>query len=175
MKRCFISIDTPEEIKKDILKIQDQLPDFYGKKTESENLHLTLKFLGKIDEGKINDVKKELRKIEYNQFETSVNYVGFFDNVKRGKSYGPVWLHLSNCEELQKKVDDSLKDLFEPEKRFMSHLRIKSLKDKNYFLKELKKIEIPEIKFVVESFRLKESVLKPEGPVYRNIEVYKLI
>ena len=32
--RTFISIDIPEEIAKEIKKIQDKLPEFYGKKTE---------------------------------------------------------------------------------------------------------------------------------------------
>ncbi len=44
--RCFISIDLPEKIIQEIKKIQEELPEFIGKKTETENLHLTLKFLG---------------------------------------------------------------------------------------------------------------------------------
>ena len=46
--RVFISINISEEIRKEIKKIQDFLPEFFGKKTELENLHLTLKFLGNI-------------------------------------------------------------------------------------------------------------------------------
>ncbi|RLG16235.1 RNA 2',3'-cyclic phosphodiesterase, partial [Candidatus Pacearchaeota archaeon] len=42
--RTFISIDIPEKVRKEIIKIQNELSDFKGKKTEPENLHLTLKF-----------------------------------------------------------------------------------------------------------------------------------
>ena len=44
--RAFIGIDIPNGIKKEIIKQQNSLPEFFGKKTEPENLHLTLKFLG---------------------------------------------------------------------------------------------------------------------------------
>jgi len=178
MTRAFISIDIPEKIRKDILKIQKQLPEFYGKLTEPENLHLTLKFLGEVDEEKIEKVKLNLIEIKYGRFETEVEYLGFFDNIKRGKKYGPIWLHLTNCEGLQKKIDESLGDIFPSEKRFMSHLtiaRVKSLDDKKYFLEGLGKIKIPKIKFGVDNFMLKKSILKPEGPVYETIEEYKLI
>ena len=59
--RTFIAIDIPDSIKNEIIKIQNSLPEFIGKKTEKENLHLTLKFLGEIDEEKIELIKKELR------------------------------------------------------------------------------------------------------------------
>ena len=55
--RCFISIDIPKEIRDKIKKIQEQLPEFVGKKTEQENLHLTLKFLGEVDERFLIDIK----------------------------------------------------------------------------------------------------------------------
>ena len=42
--RTFVSIDLPEDIQKEVKKIQDILPEFEGKKTEPKNLHLTLKF-----------------------------------------------------------------------------------------------------------------------------------
>ena len=39
-------------------KIQEALPEFEGKKTETENLHLTLKFLGEIDETTLEKTKE---------------------------------------------------------------------------------------------------------------------
>lgn len=175
--RTFISIDMPENILEEIKKIQDSLPEFYGKFTEPENLHLTLKFLGEIDEEKVEAIKEKLKEIKLNKFETEIKHFGFFDNVKRGKRYGPVWLYLNNCEGLQKEVDEKLSSLFEKEKRFMSHLtiaRVKKIDDKKYFLDELKKIEIPKTKFVVDKFRLKMSTLTKQGPVYETLEEYIL-
>jgi len=168
--RTFIAIEIPEKIKKEIMKIQGSLSQFKGKKTESENLHLTLKFLGEIDEKKLEEVKKKLKEIELKQFETEIKDIGMFsDRI--------VWLKMTNCDELQKKVDEKLEDLFEMEKRFMSHLtiaRVKELEDRKKFRKQMKEIRIPKMKFVVKNFKLKKSKLGRPGPVYEDIEVYDL-
>lgn len=173
MKRCFVSIDIPENVKEEVIKIQKQLPKFYGKLTETKNLHLTLKFLGEISDDKIELVKERLRKINFECFEVSVDSIGVFSE----KFIRIVWLHLINCDELQKKIDESLEGLFPKEKRFMSHLtiaRVKKIEDKEKFLEELDKIKIPEIKFRVSEFSLKESFLYQKGPIYSEIEKYKL-
>jgi len=171
--RTFISIDISEKIKKEILKIQEKLPEFAGKKTEFENLHLTLKFLGEIDDEKAKKVIEKLKEIKLKSFETKIDSIGVFsENFIR-----IVWLHLTNCEELQKEIDEKLKDLFEKEERFMGHLtiaRVKKIDDKKKFLQELKKIKIPEINFVVKKFNLKKSMLTPDGPVYEDLEVCEL-
>ena len=162
----------PEEVKREIKKIQEKLPGFFGKKTELENLHLTLKFLGEIDEEKIQEVKNKLSEIKFNKFESEINSIGVFS----GRFIRIIWLHLKGVEELQKEIDENLKGLFEPEKRFMSHLtiaRIKSVRDKKLFLEKLKEIKFSKIKFNVECFKLKKSILTKEKAVYDVLEQYK--
>ncbi len=34
MKRCFVAINVPKNIQEEIIKIQNKLPEFYGKKIE---------------------------------------------------------------------------------------------------------------------------------------------
>ena len=172
--RCFISIDIPEEVKSEIKKIQDRLPEFIGKKTKLENLHLTLKFLGEVDDDKIEKIKNKLGEIKFNKFEISVDKIGVFSE----KFVRIVWFHLIGCDDLQKQVDEVLKDLFPVEARFMSHLtiaRVKNVDDKNIFLEELKKIKLPEIAFNVDNFKLKKSVLGREGPVYETLKEHGLV
>jgi len=172
--RTFISIDMSEAINQEIKKIQNYLPEFFGKKTELDNLHLTLKFLGEVSEEKLEEVKKKLREIEFEKFGVEVKYLGFFDNQK----YGVVWLYLDGCDRLQREIDEKLVGLFEKEKRFMSHLtiaRVKKIEDKKDFLKNLKKIKVPEISFIVNNFKLKKSVLTSEGPLYETLEEYDLL
>ena len=189
--RTFIALDLPAEIIREIKKIQKELPEFIGKKTESENLHLTLKFLGDVSEEKVEQIKECLKKIklsprddsskddtavpsgEPQKFQVSIDSIGVFSK----KVIRIVWLHLTNCDALQKEIDDSLKGLFKPEERFMSHLtisRVKNVENKKEFLEKLKKIKIPKINFMVENFKLKSSTLKSEGPVYEDIEIYNL-
>lgn len=177
--RIFISTEIPEKIKKEILKIQKQLPKFEGKLIEYENLHLTLKFLGEISEEKINEIKKRLSEIKFNSFESEINSIGFFDN-RTSKIYPPrmiIWLGVKNCEKLQEEIDYKLEGLFEREKRFMGHLtiaRVKSLENKGEFTKKLYEINIPKMEFYVDNFKLKESTLTEKGSIYKNIETYKL-
>ena len=78
---------------------------------------------------------------------------------------------------MQKKIDEKLEDLFEKENRFMGHLtiaRIKKIDDKIKFKGDFKQIKIPEMKFIVKDFVLKESKLKRSGPIYSNLRVYRL-
>ena len=58
--RCFIGIDLPFTAIKEIRRLQDIIePHFTGKITKSKNLHLTLKFLGEINNDTLKKVKKK--------------------------------------------------------------------------------------------------------------------
>jgi 2'-5' RNA ligase len=168
--RCFVSIDIPRNIKSEITKIQKQLPFFNGKITENENLHLTLKFLGRIDDNTVIKVEKALKKIKLKQFEVEINSIGIFTNRI-------IWLNVKNCNELQKQVDKKLEILFEKEQRFMGHLtiaRIKKIDDWKDFKDKLNKIKIPKMNFIVKNFNLKKSQLTRKGPIYQNLKTYTL-
>lgn len=171
--RVFISVELGKKVKDEIRKIQASLPEFQGKKTELENLHLTLKFLGEIDEKQVEQVKKALRKVKLKKFEAEVDKFGVFTP----SFIKIVWVSLCRCDELQKQVDNVLADLFGKEKRFMSHVtiaRVKNVRDKKKFLAELGKIKVEEIRFKVDKFFLMESVLHESGPEYKVIDEYKL-
>ena len=55
LTRAFICIEFPDEVIKEAARVQEVLENknFTGKMTELENLHLTYKFLGEIDEKKL--------------------------------------------------------------------------------------------------------------------------
>ena len=172
--RCFVSINLSDEAVKEIEKIQACISKFGCKKTEPRNFNLTLKFLGKISEEKVEAVKIFLRKIKFKKFILSSKEIGYFDKGDKGI----IWISLENSDRLQKEIDDKLKNLFAKEKRFMYHLtiaRVKYLKNKKEFIQELKKIKIPELKFEVSEFCLMKSILKSIGPEYNIIEKYNLI
>ena len=87
-----------------------------------------------------------------------------------------IWVKVSDVP-LQPLVDNCLKDIFKLENRFMGHItiaRVKSLADKKSFLQLINITKINEVSFVVRSFYLKESILTNKGPIYKNIDRYKL-
>jgi len=174
--RCFISIEIPKELQREIAKLQKKLPDFKGKFTEFDNLHLTLKFLGDgLTEEQIEKVRSRLKKIKMGSFELVGNKLGVFteDFIKI------VWLHLQGEEmlALQKEIDENLIDLFSSEDRFMSHVtiaRVKFVHDKKKFLETLKKINPKNIRFKVSNFKLMKSELTRNGPIYKVIDNFSL-
>ncbi|MBS3076102.1 RNA 2',3'-cyclic phosphodiesterase [Candidatus Pacearchaeota archaeon] len=176
--RTFIALDLPKEIIKEIQGIQKILKQkslFTGKFTESENLHLTLKFFGEIDETKVEEVKKRLSEIKMDGFYCEIGEVGVFT-----KSFIKIiWIKLNGkgIFNLQKEIDEKLSGLLEPEERFMSHLtiaRVKHVSSKKDLLDYLKSIKPKKSKFYCNRFYLKKSELKPEGPVYEYLAEYKL-
>jgi len=178
LKRCFIALDLPREAENEIKGIQNKIKKqnlLIGKFTEPENLHLTLKFLGEIDEEIIDKAKKRLHDIKIQEFEASLGECGIFSQ----KFIKIVWIKLEGkgIWELQKKIDESLKDLFAPEERFMSHItlaRVKKVPDRKKLIEYIKNIKPKNLKFLVNEFFLKKSILQPEGPVYEDIERYLL-
>jgi len=179
LTRAFIAIDFSEidEVLREIIRVQEEVSKvkFKGKLTEPENLHLTLKFLGEIDEDKLEEVKKRLREIKFKEMELKLGSIGTF-SIRGNPRI--VWIKVEGegIWELQKQIDDKLKDLFKPEERFMGHLtvaRVKYVGEKKEFNERIKKIGVKEIKFKLGEFKLKKSELKPLGPVYTDIEKYK--
>lgn len=176
--RCFICIDFDDPVVKEIARIQEVLENkkFNGKMTELENLHLTLKFIGEVDDKKVEEIRKRLREIKFKEMELKLGEIGTFSYMGMPKI---VWVKV-NGEDiwvLQKYIDDKLKDLFKDGEKFMSHLtiaRIKYVNGKKEFREYISNMGIKEIKFKVNSFKLKKSDLKPLGPVYETIEEFKL-
>ncbi len=177
LTRCFIALEISREAIDKIEEIQKLIKKknlFYGKFTEPENLHLTLKFLGEIEENKIKEIKERLAKIKFKQFEVKLGEVGVFIN----KYNSILWLKLNGPEiwNLQKEIDNKLKDILPLEERFMSHItiaRMKKINGKLEFLDYIKNIKTKKISFKVKEFILKKSELKSEGPIYANIEKFE--
>lgn len=179
--RCFLAIELSEEAKKELIGIQEELSNFFeGKSVESENLHLTLKFFGEIDEKDIVDIRKNLKELKFNQFSANLGKIGFFPNEN---AIRVVWVSLEPLEQLRQlnvEVNSSLeglglrKDDFD----FQSHVtlaRIKNVKDKAEFLKKVQGIKIKPVSFEVKEFVLKKSMLTEKGQIYEDVEKFELI
>ncbi len=174
--RAFIAIDLPPEAIKEVARLHSLIQNkkFTGKLTELENLHLTLKFLGEISEETLKKTENLLTQIKFNAFETKLQNAGTFTSRKKPKI---VWIKIvgKGIFQLQKQIDISLNTLFPPENRFMSHMtigRVNYVKDKQDFISHINNLTVKPIKFKVNSFKLKSSLLQPLGPLYTILKEY---
>ena len=89
--------------------------------------------------------KDNLRKIEIRSFSVVLDDIGVFPSENYIRV---IWVGLNPEEqvlELQKNIDESLKNLFKKERDFKPHLtlaRVKYIEDKKGFIGELKKLNI---------------------------------
>ncbi len=62
--RCFIAIELPDELKREIKRIQTKLKSDGQagvKWTDPDGIHLTLKFLGGVDAGRIDEITEAIK------------------------------------------------------------------------------------------------------------------
>lgn len=173
--RAFIALELPEEMKDEIVRLQNELEKsglFLGKMTERENLHLTFKFLGEISEGQAEEVKEILGRIKFGRFSVKLSQAGVFDR----SIIRIIWVALSGKElfDIQKKIDDKLKELFPKEERFMAHITIarpKNVPDKKKLIEKLESLKLNRESYAVGNVCFKKSELTKAGPVYENLLV----
>jgi 2'-5' RNA ligase len=173
--RAFIAVDLPEEVKEELLRVQQELPGAGIRAVRKNQMHLTMKFLGEITPAKADVVKAALRKIRFKPFKTCLVGVRVFPSENYVRV---VWVGLEPEEEitaLQKKIDCALEKDFLKDKKFKAHLtlaRVKFVDDKKNFVEKIKKIAVKRVCFWVKDFRLKKSTLTRTGPIYEDLEVF---
>ncbi|MCK4912735.1 MAG: RNA 2',3'-cyclic phosphodiesterase [Candidatus Omnitrophica bacterium] len=174
--RAFIAINLSEETKQKIVKLENNFKkhDLSFKWVNPDNLHLTLKFLGNINQEQAEKVKEIITKvsIKFTSFETNLKSFGFFPNKKKPKvffiSLDKEKLLLDIAEKLEKRLETLG---FMKENRFKSHItlaRIKDLKNIDKLMAELANTQLSGQLFV-DSIILYESNLTKEGPIYGKI------
>ncbi len=172
--RAFIAIPCPGDLRESLVKIQNQIKDLGRiRLVEPENIHLTLKFLGNVDENRIDEIIKCLNKVsKIDGFDISLRGVGVFPKPSYVRV---VWVGVGNggkeIKELHTRIDQELEALgFEREKRFSAHFtiaRVKRIEDKKEFIKILNENSKREFgDFYVKGIELMKSELKRTGPVY---------
>ena len=77
--RCFVGIGLSKMTINEIQRLQLIIkPHFIGKLTEAKNLHLTLKFLGDVEDDILNEIKNRLSTIKHLSFQLTLENIGVF-------------------------------------------------------------------------------------------------
>ena len=173
--RIFVAVGVPKDVVEEVKKAQKSLKD--AKLKLVKDFHVTLKFLGEVPEPKVEEIKEALKQIKLKPFKAKLTGMGVFPNPNYIRV---VWIGVSPNEfiELQKQVNIALERVgFKKDKRFHPHLtlaRIKFVKDKESFKSVLRDIKVEKKEFEINEFKLIKSTLTREGPVYEDLEVFKL-
>ena len=181
MARLFISLNLPEEIRDNINSlIMEVDPQEKKLKWEpKEKLHLTLKFMGDVDNNRVNSIAEDLCFIE--NFETincETTQFGFFFTRNQPRI---LWLGLHTDKiifNLVQELNSRLEKFLIPRerKRFTSHITLLRIRGNTSegFVERFQKFNVPKIKFCASEVSLMKSELLPLGSVYNEIKKYKL-
>lgn len=184
--RTFIACDIPETLLEKILNLQDKLKglDADVSWTKISGIHITLKFLGDIEEGSIDKIASVILDAAKGQssFEIKIKGSGSFPSLKNPRV---IWLGVMDeagrLSSIQQALDSGLKALgFEPDEReFRPHLtlgRVKGAKGKERLssaISGLKDVEIGS--FPIDRVIFYKSELKPAGAIYTKLKDIMLL
>ncbi|MBI2560737.1 MAG: RNA 2',3'-cyclic phosphodiesterase [Planctomycetes bacterium] len=182
--RTFIAVEINEEIRKGLSDLITRLKTTGAdvKWVAPENIHITLKFLGYIEDSQVVLVSQLIREAttSINSFTTVIKHLGAFPNVKRPRVIFVVAHEEgNNLATIYSRLNESLTKLdIESESReFTPHLtvgRVKSLKNLTALTDLMDSLK--ESSFgqqMVKGIVLMQSDLKPTGPVYKKLEEFK--
>lgn len=173
MVRAFIAIPCPESVRNGITEIQNKIKDLGNlKPVEPENIHLTLKFLGEIDEGMVGKISEKLDSLSGTErFEISLKGLGVFPKPDYVRV---IWIGIDKgadrIAELHNRIDSGLNPFgFQNDGNFNTHLtiaRVKSI-DNKALGDILSKNSATEFgSFIADRIELMKSELTPKGPRY---------
>lgn len=177
--RSFIAIELPKTMQSVLSDIQRDFKksDADVRWVRPENIHLTLKFLGTVEESMIRSITDVLKKAsgKSRAFTLALSGVGIFPDVRSPRV---VWIGTKECAvliDLQRDIEEGLALLgFEREKRkFTAHLtlgRFKSARGKRTLMEILETCRGREFgSFGVGSISLMKSDLSQAGAKYMRI------
>lgn len=176
MSRYFVSITLPDNIQKslDLLLPENRV----WKKTNQNQLHLTLRYIGDADTAVVNRIGDKLRRITIPEFKVRLKGVGFFPEIGRVRV---IWIGAEKSSplmELQGLVDSAVAKVInsESEHTFTPHVTLVRIKGGVNREKVLSLI--PEIKETfecqVKSFQLMESRQGRDGVEHLTVKSYQL-
>ena len=179
MLRSFIAIELSETLKNELTGLQLKLKKCGAdvRWIKPENIHLTLKFLGDIEEQIVENIVKTIKGTckEFKPFSIDIKGTGLFPNPRSPRV---LWVGVNGSEDVirfQGEIKDRMSALgFKREKRrFIPHLtlgRFKSPQGKGPLLEKIELLKSSSFGIInVLTISLMQSELSPAGAQYRRL------
>lgn len=194
MKRIFIAVDISAEAREKAARyvevLKKEFSDLRVGWEKPEKLHLTLKFLGDVDDkllGELNDAlensvnKLSGFKFDNVDFRLEISGTGVFPNAKRPRV---LWLGIKDESGVLKRMNEILETEcerigFERENRkFSPHLTIGRIREPQISQKLAARHlqnEFEPVEFDIAEIVIYESKLQPTGSVYTKLKTFELL
>ena len=184
-KRIFVAVDISDEARRraadHIDKMRALAESVRVGWERAQKLHVTLKFLGKVDEGIVPNVSDTAASVaaSFTPFQMALVATGVFPSLKKPRV---LWLGINEASVLPE-IAASLESRFsllgfEPEARpFSPHLTIARVREPEK-AKRLAEAHLQSrfgpIEFTVTELIVYESILKPTGSVYAVVSKHSI-
>lgn len=180
MMRLFIGLALPEKVKDQLMALDKNLSGALWK--SPDKLHLTLSFVGNVEEPMAEELLRELRFIRFSAFHVSLKEIGYFAT---GDVPHHLWVGVDEdkaLKELQEKIASVVRKLgFGDRDKFKFHPHVTLAKLQGVGLSDVmnyisKNNLFHSDLFLVDSFNLFSSHAKEagEGKYYKVEEQYPL-
>ena len=183
--RTFIALNLSDEMKEELFRIQEELKkaDTDVKWNKPHNIHITLKFLGEIDEAKVVEIKGSLDSIsrEIKPFDISLFKLGAFPNLNQLRV---LWVGLdkgcSEVDQIAASLENNLEKIgfLKEDRPFSAHLtlgRVRSGRNKAALKEKLSSLEVQPKSSRIDNITLYQSTLTQTGPIYTPLHVAKFV
>ncbi|MFQ5772666.1 MAG: RNA 2',3'-cyclic phosphodiesterase, partial [bacterium] len=172
-----------EAVRQEIVRVQEELIKAKERIswTRPENIHLTLKFLGEVEEHKITPIAAVIESVakEMHPFAFIVKDLGAFPNFRRARI---LWVGVENateeCAQISQNLETGLSNLgFRKEgRKFSPHLTIARVKAplSKQFIDRIQNYDFEGGATQVKEIILMKSDLRPTGAIYMPLKKIKL-
>lgn len=169
MIRLFVALEPPHSVKERLMGLCHGLPDIRW--TPEEQMHLSLRFIGEVEQEEFEEIRDALGEIKISPFEIGLQGVGQFLN---GKIPSVLWVGVRATEslfELQKKVERVIQrqGIRAEKRKYQPHITLARLKSVplqrlRTYLEEHSEFQTDD--FLIKEFILFSSKLRPQGALH---------
>ena len=181
MTRLFVALKIPEIVRVELLNHcfhAAENPLRY-KWEDKDKIHLTLKFIGDVEEDLVGPITNELEFVKnYSSFNCTISHFGFFfkDNEPR-----ILWSDLETDETVHSLVDElnarlEKFNIVSEKRKFKGHLTLLRIRVDvtEKFIKRFKGYSFDKIIFKANEIALVQSRLAQGGSMYTDLKTYEL-
>ncbi|MCX5693283.1 MAG: RNA 2',3'-cyclic phosphodiesterase [Candidatus Omnitrophica bacterium] len=178
--RAFIAVEIDHQTKQKISELISNLKksDADAKWITEGQIHLTLKFLGNIDEGSVHKISDALSGVSnnFNSFTINFSEIGAFPNLNHP---AVIWLGVNKGAEFLKTLNEKIETALEKlrlkqeNREFKPHLTLARIRSPNNIQNLVKLIEETDFNswddLRISKLTLFQSTLNPKGAAYTII------